>query len=313
MRLTPSTQSKIAALTLLSLLALLPACGETVEGDSYTTASPAPLNSEVYIDVETFEDYRAEGATVLDVRSLEDYEQGHVPGAIKSSWEDFRDADRDGAFIERDPGKLAEAAGNLGITRDDKVLIYGGSQSTLPSRQAWSIEYIGHGDVYILDGGLPAWNQQTDVDLSTDTPDVQPTDYAVGTRDSILATGDQVQQALESDDPVVIFDARSQSEYEGTDDRDNPRHGHVPDAINYNWKNVYNDDGTLRPKSEIRSELKSKGLLKEGAVIIPYCQGGFRSAVVYTVLRWLGRTNVKNYDGSWYQYSRKNDWEVEQN
>jgi len=307
------TRTKIAAISLLFLVTVFPACGETIKDGSQPTTSPDALNSQVYVDVETFEQYRAEGATILDVRSQEDYQQGHVPGAIKSSWEDFRDDDREGAFIERDVQKLASAAGELGITRDKKVLIYGGAESTLPSRQAWSIEYIGHGDVYILDGGLPEWKEQTDIDLSTQTPDVETTDYAVGTRDSILATGDEVQQALDSDDPVVIFDARSQSEYEGTDDRDNPRHGHVPEAINYNWSNVYTDDGTLRPKSEIRSELKAKGLLKEGAVIIPYCQGGFRSSVVYTVLRWLGREEVKNYDGSWFQYSRKDEWEVEKN
>ncbi len=298
---------------LFAILLFAVGCGETIDGPSSSgpTVDPAPLNNEVYVDVETFEQFRADGATVLDVRSKEAYERGHVPGAVHASWTAFKEDDRDGAFIEQDRSQLQEAARALGIDRDRKILVYGSAQSTLPSRQAWSLEYIGHGQVYQLDGGLERWKQQTEVELSTTTPDVSPGTFKVAKRDSILATGSEVQAALESDDPVVIFDARSQSEYEGTDDRDNPRHGHVPQAIHYNWKNVYQADGTLRPKDELRAELQSKGLLKEDAVIIPYCQGGFRSSVVYTVLRWLGRENVQNYDGSWYQYSRRDEWEVD--
>jgi thiosulfate/3-mercaptopyruvate sulfurtransferase len=305
------------AVSFVAVLLVAGGCSEAIKdappsddesGESQT--QPAPLNEQVYVDVETFEQYRADGATILDVRSKEDYEEGHIPGALHASWETFKDDDREGAFIESDREQLQQAARELGIDRDRKILVYGPAESTLPARQAWSLEFIGHGEVYQLDGGLSHWQDNTDVDLSTSTPEVETGTFEVAKRDAILATGNEIQTALENDDPVVIFDARSQSEYEGTDDRENPRHGHVPEAIHYNWKNVYADDGTLRPKSELRSELKNKGLLEEGAVVIPYCQGGFRSAVVYRVLRWLGREEVQNYDGSWYQYSRRDEWEV---
>ena len=306
--------------TLLAALFVVTGCSEAIKDEpgeqtgnegEQTETQPAPLNDQVYVDVEQFEQFRADGAAVLDVRGEETYGEGHVPGAVRASWKEFKEDDRDGAFIESDREQLQQAARGLGLDNDQKVLVYGASQSTLPARQAWSLEYLGHGEVYILDGGIDRWSSEADADLSTDTPEIESGDFQVAKRDSILATGGEIQQALENDDPVVIFDARSQSEYEGTDERDNPRHGHVPDAIHYNWKNVYKDDGTLRAKSELRSELEEKGLLEEGAVVIPYCQGGFRSAVVYSVLRWLGREEVKNYDGSWYQYSRRDEWEVE--
>ena len=48
----------------------------------------------------------------------------------------------------------------------------------------------------------------------------------------------------------------------------------------------------------------------EDVTVIPYCQTGVRSATVYSVLRWLGHPNPKNYDGSWYEWSRINDYPV---
>ena len=311
---------------IFTALTLFVGCGESVENpqteakntDNETSndplnpnAEPAELNEQVFIDVETFEKYRKEGALVMDVRDQETYEKNHIPGAVRSSWSDFKAEDREGAFIERDERKLQEAARELGIDRDQKILIYGSAPTTLTARQAWSLEYIGHGDVYILDGGISAWKQNADASLTTEVPEVERGSFKVSTRESILAGEDEIEAALDGVKPVVLFDARSQSEYEGTDGRDNPRHGHMPGAIHYNWKNVYTQNGTLRPKDEIRSELEQKGLLKDGALVVPYCQGGFRSAVVYSILRWLGRDNVKNYDGSWYQYSRTEEWDVE--
>lgn len=291
-------------------------CGETVidegpDSPSGPSTKASELNDQVYVDLETFEQYRADGATVLDLRGAEDYAKGHVPGAVQSSWKDFADDDREGAFIETEVDKLQTAARELGIDNDRKVLIYGSKVSTLQSRQAWSLEYIGHTDVYILNGSYGTWKAEAGVDPSTDTPDVEPGSFEVSLTHDILATGDDVQKAAEGEVTGILFDARSEAEFKGTDERDNPRHGHVPNAIHYNWKNVFNSDGTLRPKDEIRQELDAKGLLAADAVIIPYCQGGFRSAVVYSVLRWLGRDDVKNYDGSWFEYSRNTEWEVE--
>ena len=40
--------------------------------------------------------------------------------------------------------------------------------------------------------------------------------------------------------------------------------------------------------------------------MIPYCQTGVRSTIVYAVFRWLGHNHVKNYDGSWAEWSRDN-------
>ena len=309
-------KSTVAGFLLLAGFLVVAGCSETIKdpdggGTTNPDTKPAPLSEQVYVGVDQFEQFRQKGAVVLDVRGEEVYDEGHVPGAVRAPWDKFKEDDSDGAFIESEVSRLQQAARSLGIDRDEKVLVYGPASSTLPARQAWSLEYIGHGQVHILDGGLPAWEKNAEAELSTEIPDVERGSFKVDKRSSILAEDDDIEAASDDEKPIVLFDARSESEYEGTDDRDNPRHGHVPGAIHYNWKNVYDEDGRLRSKSAIRAELEQKGLLKDGALVIPYCQGGFRSAVVYSILRWLGREDVKNYDGSWYEYSRNTEWEVE--
>jgi thiosulfate/3-mercaptopyruvate sulfurtransferase len=297
------------------LLAAGIGCGEAVDGPEtsiYEERSPQPLNQKVFVDVDEFEQFRADGAVVLDARSDQaEYDAGHIPGAVHAPWSVLKDADSDGALIEDDPALAEEAIRGLGINKDQKVLVYSDAVSTTAARQAWGLEYFGHGDVYILNGGIAAWTNESGGELSTEAPSVEPGDFEVALRTSVLATSDDVKKVVDGDLEAILFDARSFPEYEGTDDRDNPRHGHVPNAIHYEWTNVFDEDGKLRPKEELRTELEQQGLLVDDAIIIPYCQGGFRSAIIYSVLRWLGEGEVKNYDGSWYEWSRATDAPVE--
>jgi thiosulfate/3-mercaptopyruvate sulfurtransferase len=305
---------------MLSLLALFllvgsSGCGESVEGPDtsvYEERTPQPLNEQVFIGVDDFEQFRAEGAAVLDARSdVADYESGHVPGAVHAPWSVLKDADSNGAFVEDDPFLAEEAIRGLGINHGQKVLVYSDAVSTTAARQAWALEYFGHGDVYILNGGVDAWSAESGEALSTEAADIEAGDYEVALRKSVLATSDDLRRVVDGETEAILFDARSFPEYEGTDDRDNPRHGHVPNAIHYEWTNAFTEHGKLRGKEELRAELEEAGLLVEDAVIIPYCQGGFRSAIIYSVLRWLGEGEVKNYDGSWYEWSRTEGAPVE--
>ena len=50
--------------------------------------------------------------------------------------------------------------------------------------------------------------------------------------------------------------------------------------------------------------------------IISYCLGGIRSSFVWSVMVWCGYENVKNYDGSWWEWecrptnTNRKKWEV---
>lgn len=306
----PFTRWASAAAIFASLGCGMVGCSDSVDtigGDTDRDTARQPLNSRVFITPDELEELRAAGdVSILDVRNAEQFATGHIPGALNAEWSVFRDVSREGEYTEDDPVLVERTARALGLSQDRPIVVYGNGRTTSHARLAWSLEYYGHANVFILDGGLDAWTAATGQSATTEPTVVEPGDFTVAFRPEVLVTRERVEAALE-DDRVIFFDARSSGEYAGEDERGNPRAGHIPGAIHYEWTNVFQEDGSLRPANDIRAELDGLGLLDPDKVVVAYCQGGFRSAVIYSVLRWLGQPEVANYDGSWWEYSRDSD------
>ncbi|MBJ7452211.1 MAG: sulfurtransferase, partial [Blastococcus sp.] len=80
------------------------------------------------------------------------------------------------------------------------------------------------------------------------------------------------------------------------------RAGHVPTAINIPWSKAANEDGTFKSDEQL-AELYGEQGFDDSKETIAYCRIGERSSHTWFVLsELLGKTNVKNYDGSWVEY-----------
>jgi hypothetical protein len=62
----------------------------------------------------------------------------------------FKDESREGAYAEDDADIIEQKARALGIDNDRALLIYGDAISTTAARQAWTLEYYGHGEVRLV-------------------------------------------------------------------------------------------------------------------------------------------------------------------
>jgi thiosulfate/3-mercaptopyruvate sulfurtransferase len=294
---------------LVSLVALSVACGEAVEQEDprpedERNAEPAPLNDKVFVTAQELQAFADDGATILDVRPIEDYEAGHFPGAVHVDggrpWKD------DNGILITDVLKAQNQVRDLGIDRDRPVVIYGEARSKGAGRLFWTLEYFGHGKVHLYAPSYETLADGLDFDEETSTPDVEEGDFVVAYRDSVIATAGQVKTAID-DETAILIDTRREGEYEGTEDRGDPRQGRLPGSIWYYWENIFDDDDNLKSEQDLRDEFDQNGLLADGAVIVPYCQTGTRSAYIYAVLRMLGKDDNKNYDGSWVEWSRDPD------
>ncbi len=298
-------------------------CGETVQIEDPRPASqrnmtPMPLDSQVFVDASELQTLQAEQeATVIDARTKTAYDEGHLPGAIHSGNEKngrkpFKNA-ADNDVLYKDVVRLQDEARAMGISRDRPVVIYGTAASKRVGRLYWTLEYLGHGEVYAYTPGYDRLKQQLDFTPSTDSPDVTG-DFVVSRRASVLATNEDVRQVAEGDQPGILLDTRRESEFNGTEDRGDPRQGYIPEAVHYHWENLFTEDGELRDFDELEQEFQQKGFFEPNTVIVPYCQTGTRSAYLYAVLRALDsyETTPKNYDGSWVKWSRDTDYPVAQ-
>ncbi len=243
------------------------------------------------------------------------YDGGHLPGAVRLDWtkELQQPAVRD--VIDKDDfGKLLSSKG---ISNDDTVVLYGGNNNWFAAYAYWYFKLYGHDSVKLLDGGRKKW-ELDGRDLVKDDPNRPTTNYTAKDPDlAIRAFRDEVVASIGSKN---LVDVRSPDEFSGKikapahlPQEQSQRAGHVPTAINIPWSKAAADDGTFRGDEELTALYGEQGF-DDAKPTIAYCRIGERSSHTWFVLHeLLGKTDVKNYDGSWVEYGSLVGVPVEKN
>jgi thiosulfate/3-mercaptopyruvate sulfurtransferase len=157
--------------------------------------------------------------------------------------------------------------------------------------------------VKMLDGGFKGWkNAGYPVEFKSNL--LMHSKFKGKIDKNIISTADEVKKSLKNK-KTVILDARSRDEFNGTDAR-TARRGHIPSAVNIDWQN--NIDNTIFKSKEKLSKIYSQ--VPKNSKIITYCQGGYRAANTFVVLKLLGYEKVKMYLGSWGEWGNRIDLPV---
>jgi thiosulfate/3-mercaptopyruvate sulfurtransferase len=148
----------------------------------------------------------------------------------------------------------------LGIGDDTLVICYDNSQSLYAARLWWALNTYGHGNVKVLNGGWRGWIVSGQ-GVGLDRPDpAQGITFTPDRDESLLVKADELKEAC-SLDSSVVWDVRSDGEWDGSDARGNKRAGHIPGAVHLEWFNVMDrQTHRFRPANEIRQQLADHGI-----------------------------------------------------
>ena len=202
---------------------------------------------------------------VVDTDVEAAYLRGHIAGAVMVPDNYEKDLDSGRVHI-LPPDKFAVMCQNLGIGDDTLVIAYDNNQSLYAARLWWALNYYGHTNVKVLDGGWRRWVQEGR-DISFDRPKpLASVKFTPMINDSIMVRVDELKAAC-SISEVVIWDVRSDGEYDGSNGRGNKRLGHVPGAVHLEWFNLMDrDTHRFKPAEEVRLILANHGITADKAV-----------------------------------------------
>ena len=231
---------------------------------------------------------------VIDVRPFSEYAKGHIPGAVNLDLFAFHWNDTSARGIAEFDRQTARLLGFAGVTRDRTAAVYDGQSGMLAARGVWMLRYMSHGDSYMLDGGFAAWRGESrPVETGTNAP--RPAVFEPRPDPSVLAGYEYVASNL---DRLVLVDARSPEEYDGTVSRA-ARAGHIPGATNIDWSRNLAGDGRLKDKRRLA---EMYGGIPRDSEVVTYCQGAYRAANSFVALKTAGFENVRVYLGSWGEW-----------
>jgi thiosulfate/3-mercaptopyruvate sulfurtransferase len=240
---------------------------------------------------------------VLDLRRS-GFDAGHIPEALWLDPESIRDPGNPPGFM-LPPAAFAQAMGRLGISRRTRVIAYDDRGGLLAARLWWMLHAYGHANVALLDGGWVRWTAEKRPTTTT-APSVPGATFTATLHSQWLATADDVVAAIGKPGTRIV-DARTVAEMDGSDTRLSSRGGVIPSASSLYWEDLLDPvRKTFKPADDLRAIVERHGIARSDEVIA-YCWVGHRSAVDLFALRLIGYERVRNYLGSWEEWSRRLD------
>ena len=156
----------------------------------------------------------------------------------------------------------------LGIGDDTLVVTYDNSRGLYAARLWWALNYYGHTNVKVLNGGWRQWLSQGRAVTTVNPKLVSDSKFTSKTDESLIVTLDQLKRD-HADPETIVWDVRSHGEYTGEVTRGNKRSGHIPNAVHLEWLELVDDNShLLKPADEVRRILETKGITPDKRIYI---------------------------------------------
>lgn len=233
-----------------------------------------------------------------DMRAL--YLAEHIPGAQFFDIEAISDHSTPLPHMAPSPQQFALAMGGLGISAGDRVVVYDRQGLFSAARAWWTFRLMGHRNVQVLSGGLPAW-KAAGLPVEAVVPLVVESVYIPDFQAGKIISREDLRAGL---DRYLVLDARSGARFEGTapEPRAGLRSGHMPGSRSLPFGDLIRD-GALKPRDELAALFAGFGIDRQTTVVTS-CGSGVTAAIISMALDEVGHTQAILYDGSWAEWGQ---------
>ena len=243
---------------------------------------------------------KKENVVIVSARNEADYSKKHIKDAVNLYHNDLYKTEGVDALL-KPAEEIAVILGNKGISETSKIVIYDDGENKLAGRIYWILDYLGAQDISILDGHIKSW-MKARLPVTLNVTEIVPAVFVPKVNNDIYASMDYVKSNKDKAD-VILVDVRSADEFTGkAEDEKLQRKGYIPGAINFEYKNIINEDGTIKTREEMVKLLIAAGITSDKEVIL-YCATSVRAGIIYMALKsMLDYPRVRVYDGAYYEW-----------
>ncbi len=240
-----------------------------------------------------------------DARAL--YADKRLPGALFFDIDEIADTDSPLPHMLPSPEKFASRLRRMGVGDGARIVVYDTHGLFSAARVWWMFRAMGHEDVAVLDGGLPAWERAGHPIESGPPERRQERHFTARYRADLVRDVEDMKFAVDKGRPLIL-DARAPTRFAGEEAEPRPgvRSGHIPGAVNVPYASLLDGEKRLKPVAELSRIFEEAGVSPKTRVVA-MCGSGVTAAVVALGLARIGRWDVPIYDGSWAEWGARAD------
>lgn len=242
------------------------------------------------------------GIVVLHVGHEREFAAGRIPGAREVPYMSLV-AGAGGLSSELPPAdSLRSLFERLGVSDASQVVVYG--SGPMMTRALFTLAYLGHEQLALLDGGLEAWRAEGRPVESRRMGAIERGRMTAPLRPELVVTADWILDRLDRPG-LALIDTRTDGEYLGTGNRSGmPSHGHLAGARQLEWEALFEPGSAVRLKPRAELERLFADRVRPGDTVVTYCWVGYRASATWFLARVLGY-DARLYDGSYQDWQRR--------
>jgi thiosulfate/3-mercaptopyruvate sulfurtransferase len=184
---------------------------------------------------------------LIDVREASTFARGWIPGAVHFDLFGISLNDTSPQPLAAFMWMMQHLFELRGVNLDKTVVFYEGIAGMRAARGFWLLEYLGHDDVHVLDGGFKAW-QAAGYPITTEPTQVQAVSFAPRPQAHSHISADELHGLLGSGD-LAVLDTRTDGEYTGSTVR-----------AARGWTHNLDANGAFKPAAELRAMYNAAGV-----------------------------------------------------